>query len=83
MKAVSIEIPPDKSISHRAVMFSSISEGATRIKNLLMAEDIKRTIEVFRAMGVNIEASRGGKVAATTYAGTQPLGCVLDETLKG
>lgn len=35
-------------------MFSSISEGATRIKNLLMAEDIKRTIDAFRAMSVNI-----------------------------
>lgn len=54
MKAVSIEIPPDKSISHRAVILSSISEGATTIRNLLMAEDIKATIDAFRAMGVNI-----------------------------
>ncbi|MCX5692101.1 MAG: 3-phosphoshikimate 1-carboxyvinyltransferase [Candidatus Omnitrophica bacterium] len=62
MKAVEIAIPPDKSISHRAVMLASISEGVTRIKNLLMAEDIKRTINVFRAMGVTIEPS-------------SPLGC--------
>jgi 3-phosphoshikimate 1-carboxyvinyltransferase len=54
LKAVEITIPPDKSISHRAVMLASISKGATRIKNLLMAEDIKRTIEAFRAMGVTI-----------------------------
>ena len=54
MKAVEITIPPDKSISHRAVMLASISKGATRIKNLLMAEDIKHTIEAFRTMGVAI-----------------------------
>jgi len=35
-------------------MLASISEGSTRIKNLLMAEDIKRTIEAFRAMGVEM-----------------------------
>ena len=58
MKAVSIVIPPDKSISHRAVMLASISEGTTCIKNLLMSEDIKRTIEAFRAMGVRIDIQR-------------------------
>ena len=61
MKAVSIIIPPDKSISHRAVMLASISESTTCIKNLLMAEDIKRTIEAFRAMGVSIFFERGPK----------------------
>ncbi len=54
LKAVSIPVPPDKSISHRAVMLASISKGTTRIKNLLIAEDIKRTIEAFQAMGVQI-----------------------------
>ena len=61
MKSVNIVIPPDKSISHRAVMLASISAGSTRIKNLLMAEDIKRTIEAFRAMGVDIK-SKGNNV---------------------
>ncbi|MDP2920851.1 MAG: 3-phosphoshikimate 1-carboxyvinyltransferase [Candidatus Omnitrophota bacterium] len=54
LRSVSLVIPPDKSISHRVVMLAAISKGNTRIKNLLMAEDIKRTIEVFRAMGVKI-----------------------------
>ncbi len=54
MKVVKIIVPPDKSISHRAVMLASISEGTTRIKNLLMADDIVRTIGAFRAMGVSI-----------------------------
>jgi 3-phosphoshikimate 1-carboxyvinyltransferase len=61
LKAVEITIPPDKSISHRAVMFASISKGKTRIKNLLPAEDIKRTIEAFRAMGVPIKKTNSGE----------------------
>jgi 3-phosphoshikimate 1-carboxyvinyltransferase len=40
-------------------MLAAISEGSTRIKNLLIAEDIKRTIGVFQAMGVKIR--RDGK----------------------
>ena len=54
LKAVEILIPPDKSISHRAVMLASVSKRQTIIKNLLISEDIKRTIEALRAMGVNI-----------------------------
>jgi len=39
-------------------MLASVSEGSTRIKNLLMAEDIKRTMEAFRAMGVEMSIRR-------------------------
>lgn len=59
MKAVSITVPSDKSISHRAVMLASVSKGTTRIKNLLISEDIKRTIEAFQAMGVSIKKVKG------------------------
>ena len=54
MKVHKIEIPPDKSISHRAVILASIAKGTTRIKNLLMADDIRGTIEAFKGMGVSI-----------------------------
>ena len=36
-------------------MLASLSEGVTRIKNLLMGNDCLRTIEAFRAMGVDIK----------------------------
>ncbi len=45
---------PDKSISHRAVIFSSLSKGESIIRNLLVAEDIISTINAFRALGVDI-----------------------------
>lgn len=47
--------PPDKSISHRAVILASLAEGRSVIKNFLAAEDPMRTLQAFRQMGVNIE----------------------------
>jgi len=41
-------------------MLASLSEGVTRIKNLLMGDDCLRTIEAFRAMGVDIKIKRQG-----------------------
>ncbi|RMG05617.1 MAG: 3-phosphoshikimate 1-carboxyvinyltransferase [Nitrospirae bacterium] len=49
--------PPDKSISHRAVMFASIAKGESRIKNLLKAADPISTMNAFRALGVEITES--------------------------
>jgi 3-phosphoshikimate 1-carboxyvinyltransferase len=46
--------PPDKSISHRAVIFSSLSKGKSIIKNFLRAEDTISTMNAFRALGVDI-----------------------------
>jgi len=45
---------PDKSISHRAVIFSSLSQGKSIIKNFLKAEDPLSTVNSFRALGVDI-----------------------------
>ncbi len=49
-----IEVPGDKSISHRAVLLSMLSEGQTIIENYLSSEDINRTIEVSRYLGADI-----------------------------
>lgn len=47
--------PPDKSISHRAVILSSIAEGKSIIRNFLLAEDPMRTLNAFRQMGIDME----------------------------
>ncbi|CAM4106425.1 3-phosphoshikimate 1-carboxyvinyltransferase [Bacillus manliponensis] len=52
-----IEIPGDKSISHRAVMFGAIAEGKTKISNFLEGEDCLSTISCFQKLGVTIEQS--------------------------
>jgi 3-phosphoshikimate 1-carboxyvinyltransferase len=49
-----IEVPGDKSISHRAVMFGAIANGTTTISNFLAGEDCLSTIDCFRKLGVSI-----------------------------
>ncbi len=50
-----ISIASDKSISHRAVMFGALSNGISRVGNLLKSDDVLATIGGFRQMGVSIE----------------------------
>lgn len=49
-----IEVAPDKSISHRALMISAIAEGTSRIKNFLRAEDCLSTLNCLKKLGVEI-----------------------------
>jgi len=55
-----ISVPGDKSISHRAIILGSIAEGDTVIDGLLEGEDNLRTLEGFKAMGVEVEGPRDG-----------------------
>ncbi|MCB0109315.1 MAG: 3-phosphoshikimate 1-carboxyvinyltransferase [Caldilineaceae bacterium] len=48
-------VPGDKSISHRAVIFGSIAEGKTTVRNFLDGHDCRATVGVMRALGVEIE----------------------------
>lgn len=50
-----IEVPGDKSISHRAIMFGSMAHGKTRITNFLESNDCLHTLKAFQALGVSIE----------------------------
>ena len=52
-----LEVPGDKSISHRAVMFGSIASGDTEITHFLPGADCLSTISCFREMGIDIETS--------------------------
>lgn len=55
----SIEIPGDKSISHRAVMFNAIADGSAVVTNFSGGADCTSTIEILRAMGVEIGRTPG------------------------
>ena len=50
-----IIIPSDKSISHRAVMFSSIARGDCIIRNFSSGADCHSTLNLFKALGVDIQ----------------------------
>lgn len=47
-----IEVPGDKSISHRAVMLGALANGNSRIKNFLMGSDCLSTMSCFKTMGI-------------------------------
>ena len=49
-----IQIPGDKSISHRSLMLGALAEGETVIQGLLLGEDPRSTAACFRAMGAQI-----------------------------
>jgi 3-phosphoshikimate 1-carboxyvinyltransferase len=46
-------LPGDKSISHRALIFSAISSGRSLIKNLSSGEDVQSTILCLNQLGVS------------------------------
>ncbi len=54
-----ITLPPDKSISHRAIIIGSLACGKTQVRNLSVCEDCLRTIDAFKSMGVAITKSKG------------------------
>ncbi|GBF82029.1 3-phosphoshikimate 1-carboxyvinyltransferase [Aphanothece sacrum] len=57
-----LQIPGDKSISHRALMLGAIAQGETIIEGLLLGEDPRSTAECFRAMGAEISPLNSQKV---------------------
>ncbi|MBX2847264.1 MAG: 3-phosphoshikimate 1-carboxyvinyltransferase [Acidiferrobacterales bacterium] len=57
-----LRVPGDKSMSHRAVMFSSLANGTSHITGLLEGEDVMATLAAFRAMGVEADGPSDGNL---------------------
>ena len=54
-----IKIPGDKSISHRALICASISDGVSRISNLQESEDVINTLNSLKQLGISISKENG------------------------
>jgi 3-phosphoshikimate 1-carboxyvinyltransferase len=75
----SIQLPGDKSISHRYAMLAGIAEGSSRIENYSTGADCASTLDCMRALGVAWERNdnvievlgRGSSLAAPV----NPLDC--------
>lgn len=50
-----LEIPGDKSVSHRAVMLAALADGISTIDGFLEGEDTRATAAIFSQLGVRIE----------------------------
>jgi 3-phosphoshikimate 1-carboxyvinyltransferase len=89
MKAVKIsgtvQVPGDKSISHRAVMFAGLAEGVSRIRGFLPAEDTRRTVGLMRALGVEVheDSPTDLRVAGEGLGGLSEPGDVIDAGNSG
>lgn len=55
-----IDVPPSKSLSHRALVAASLAKGTSRISNLILSEDILATIDAMRQMGAEIRLEEEG-----------------------
>ena len=48
-------VPPDKSISHRAVIFGALAQGRSVIRNFLRSEDTLATVRCLQGLGITVE----------------------------
>lgn len=51
-----LRVPGDKSVSHRALIFAVLAEGASRIQDILESADVHATAAVLRALGADLPA---------------------------
>jgi 3-phosphoshikimate 1-carboxyvinyltransferase len=54
------EVPGDKSISHRSLIFGAMAVGETRISGLLEGQDVLDTAKAMRAFGATVTRSGEG-----------------------
>ena len=52
---IEMAVPGDKSISHRAVILASMSNGTCTIQGFLPSHDCECTVEAMRALGITID----------------------------
>jgi len=57
-----LQVPGDKSISHRSIMLAAIADGETCIEGFLEGADALATLAAFRRMVVTIEGPDAGRV---------------------
>ena len=50
-----LQVPGDKSISHRAIMFGAVAKGKTTVENFLTGEDCLHTVSIFQQLGIAID----------------------------
>lgn len=57
-----VDVPGDKSISHRAIMLGALADGETEIQGFLEGADSLATLKAFRRLGVEIEGPDRGRL---------------------
>jgi len=50
-----IDVPGDKSITHRAIILASLAEGMSTVRSYCRGEDCLNTVRAFQSLGVRID----------------------------
>jgi 3-phosphoshikimate 1-carboxyvinyltransferase len=75
-----IEVPGDKSISHRAALLGALADGVTEVQGYLEGEDCLRTLTAIQMMGVEVTKKGPGhyRIAGVGLHGLAEPGDVVD-----
>jgi 3-phosphoshikimate 1-carboxyvinyltransferase len=80
----SLEVPGDKSISHRYGMLASLAEGLSEITHFSAAADCRSTLDCFSRLGVKIEIQGDRvRIAGAGLAGLRKPRRTLDSGNSG
>ncbi len=72
-----IHVPTSKSQTHRAILCAAMAQGVSKIRNVVLSEDISATIEAARAFGAEVaesESVKDGKLSDLVVSGKGSLG---------
>lgn len=50
-----VQVPPSKSLAHRAIICASLAKGISRINNIEYSKDIQATIKAMKSLGTRID----------------------------
>lgn len=78
-----LEFPGDKSISHRALILSSLAAGDSKIVNLSTGDDVRRTGDALRLMGIEIDTDVEVIVKGKGMFGLKEPGNIIDAGNSG
>ena len=73
-----VNVPGDKSISHRALILGGLGSGETRITGLLEGDDVLHTAKAVRAFGAEVERLGAGEwrvCGAEWHSPSAPVDC--------
>lgn len=79
-----IVVPPDKSITHRAIMIGSLCEGESIVYNYLASEDCMNTLNAMTGMGIKIEKAKTSlKISGAGLKGLRKPALAIDSGNSG
>lgn len=78
-----VTLPGSKSLSNRILLLAALSEGTTRVENLLESDDIKYMLDALDTLKVPVERDPDDKTAVTVTGQAGPIDSPTpDESLE-